>query len=97
MAVAPDAPHCTASFFLGAMRRWIQRNMPEVPRLVSYQDVDVHRGTIYKAAGWEPTAFAAPRIRDRSKTRKGTHRAYRSNLNGVIPDGAGKVRWEIAT
>ena len=26
--------------------------MPEVPLLISYQDTDVHTGTIYKAAGW---------------------------------------------
>lgn len=94
LAVAPDAPHCTASRMLGQMRRRIHRDRPEVKRLVSYQDLDVHTGTIYRAAGWEPTAVAKPRSRDRSLIRRGTRREYRSNLNGSAPDGAGKLRWE---
>lgn len=96
MAVAPDAPHCTASWFLARMRRWFQQHTPERERLLSYQDKDVHTGTIYKAAGWHVAAVAKPRQRDRSKPRKGTRRDYRSNLNGTNPDGAGKNRWEIA-
>ncbi len=98
MAVAPDAPHCTASWFLGRMRRWFQQHEPERERLISYQDADVHTGTIYRAAGWDPTHHAKPRIRDRSKPRVGSggRRDYRSNLNGQAPDGAGKVRWEKA-
>jgi hypothetical protein len=94
MAVADDAPHCTASWFLAQMRRWFQQNTPERERLISYQDIDVHTGTIYKAAGWEPVFFAKARVRDRSKPRVGTRRDYRSNLNGIEPDGAGKIRWE---
>ena len=37
LAVAPDAPHCTASRMLGQMARWIAANMPEVPNLISYR------------------------------------------------------------
>lgn len=95
LAVAPDAPHCTASRMLGQMAKWIRRNLPEVPVLLSYQDMEVHTGTIYRAAGWTPAAIAKPRVRDRSKPRVGTRRDYRSNLNGASPDGAGKVRWEL--
>lgn len=95
LAVAPDAPHCTASWMLGRMRRWFARHCPERDRLISYQDCAVHKGTIYRAAGWEAVHVAKPRIRDRSKPRKGTRRDYRSNLNGVAPDAAAKVRWEI--
>lgn len=96
MAVAPDAPHCTASWMLGKMRRWFEANTPERERLISYQDADVHTGTIYRAAGWEVAHVARPRQRDRSKPRQGTRRDYRSNLNGADPDAAGKVRWEIS-
>jgi hypothetical protein len=96
LAIAPDAPHCTASFMLGQMRRWIARNRAETTRLISYQDQEVHTGTIYRAAGWSVGAVANPRTRDRSKPRRGTTRAYRSNLNGSAPDAAGKVRWECA-
>lgn len=95
MAVAPDAPHCTASRMLGEMRRWFARNAPKCPRLISYQDEDVHTGTIYRAAGWSPAWHTKARVRDRSKPRAGTRRAYRSNLNGAAPDGAGKTRWEV--
>ncbi len=96
LAVADDAPHCTASWMLSRMRRWFQANKPERERLISYQDTDVHTGTIYRAAGWEIAHVAKARVRDRSKPRKGTRRDYRSNLNGVQPDGAQKIRWEVA-
>lgn len=96
LAVPEYAPPHAASWMLGAMRKWIRTNMPEVPRLLSYQDTEVHAGTIYKAAGWEAAYVSKPRQRDRSQPRVGTTRAYRSDLNGLAPSGAGKVRWEIA-
>lgn len=95
LAVAPDAPRFTASRMLGQMARWIRREMPEVPTLISYQDCEVHTGTIYRAAGWTDAYTSKPRVRDRSKARVGTRRDYRSNLNGVSPDGAAKVRWQL--
>ncbi len=95
LAVAPDAPHCTASRMLGEMKRWIARHMPDVPMLVSYQDCAVHTGTIYRAAGWYVGHTSKPRVRDRSKPRVGTRRDYRNNLNGVDPDASAKVRWQI--
>jgi hypothetical protein len=51
MAVGPDAPRHTASWFLAVMSRLVLR-LPSVVGLVSYQATDVHRGTMYKAAGW---------------------------------------------
>lgn len=95
MAVSDEAPHCTASWFLAAMTKWIKRYMPGVERLISYQDTSVHKGTIYKAAGWVPGAVAKARLRDRSKSRIGTNRAYRKNTNGLAVDGAEKIRWEL--
>lgn len=52
MAIASDAPKNTASRMLGVMARLIKKKFPNVERLISYQDVESHRGTIYKAAGW---------------------------------------------
>lgn len=95
MAVSDDAPPHTASRMLGEMRKWIKRNMPEVTHLISYQDKEVHKGTIYKAAGWHAEYESKPRVRDRSKPRAGTGRMYRWNINGQEPDAAGKVRWGI--
>lgn len=57
MAISGDAPANTGSWMLGVMARLIRRQRPEVSTLVSYQDMSVHAGTIYKAAGWKPTAF----------------------------------------
>jgi hypothetical protein len=51
-AIAPDAPRYTASRMLGWMRRDIRTRFPAVERLISYQDLEAHTGTIYKAAGW---------------------------------------------
>lgn len=94
MACSPEAPRNTASRFLGWMARWFAANHPERERMLSYQDTAVHSGGIYKAAGWDAAYVSKPRVRDRSKPRIGTERAYRSNLNGVEPDASAKVRWE---
>ena len=97
LAVPPDAPHCTASMMLGAMKRDIARHRNEIFRdrsvmgLLSYQDENVHTGTIYKAAGWTPAFRSPPRARNRQKQLPG----YRRNLNGAAPDQAGKMRWEL--
>jgi hypothetical protein len=55
LAIAPDAPKNTASRMLAVMTRFIRKSRPEVTRLISYQDCEVHTGGIYKAAGWLPT------------------------------------------
>lgn len=55
LAIAPDAPKNTASRLLGVMARLVKKSRPELVRLVSYQDMGVHTGTIYRAAGWEAT------------------------------------------
>ena len=95
LAVADDAPHCTASWMLSAMTKWLRRHRPDVHTLLSYQDTAVHQGTIYLAAGWTAAYTSKPRVRDRSGTRAGTSRPYRSNLNGAEPDASAKVRWEL--
>lgn len=98
LVVAPDAPHCTASRMLGVMARWFRKRpegFEDVERLISYQDVDVHTGTIYRAAGWIPAYFSKPRVRDRGKARVGTRRDYRKDSNGLAPAAAGKIRWEL--
>ena len=85
LAIASDSPKNTASRMLGFMARDIHRRFPTIPRLISYQDPQVHLGTIYKAAGWEcagshPSGgFASAKVR------------YRP------PDQAtgDKIRWEL--
>lgn len=95
MACASDAPKNTASRFLAWMVRWFRTHEPQCERLISYQDTAVHEGTIYKAAGWIADSISTPRVRNRSANRKGTKRAYRSNINGIEPDASSKVRWRV--
>ena len=53
LAIAPDAPKFTATWMISKMIKDIKKLFPEVTRLVSYQDCDVHTGTIYAAANWK--------------------------------------------
>lgn len=52
MAVGPDAPKYTATRFLAIMIRLLKKHRPTLTKLISYQDTEVHTGTIYKASGW---------------------------------------------
>lgn len=52
LAHSPCAPRNMGSWMLGQMRKYIRENMPEIKRLISYQDADHHLGTIYKADNW---------------------------------------------
>ncbi len=94
MVVLPDAPRYTASRFLAWMVRWLKTNHAEHETAISYQDLAVHKGTIYKACGWTAAYTSKPRVRDRSKHRRGTGRLYRANINGIEADASAKVRWE---
>lgn len=58
LAIAPDAPRYTASRMLAVMCRMLKREKPHVERFISYQDTEVHTGTIYKAAGWVATVLS---------------------------------------
>jgi len=56
LALSSDCPKNTASRVLSIMVKLIRKKFPEITRLISYQDVSEHRGTIYKASGWKQTA-----------------------------------------
>ena len=53
LAHSPSIPRNFGSWALARMRKWIRENMPEIVRLISYQDADIHHGTIYKADNWK--------------------------------------------
>lgn len=89
MACASDAPRNTPSRFLAWMVRWFHVNRPEAEKLISYQDRQVHTGTIYRAAGWTAEHISEPRTRDRSTLGAG----LRIASNGLEADQSGKVRW----
>jgi hypothetical protein len=54
LAIAPDAPSNTGSRLLAVMTRLLRRSHPQIATFISYQDTEVHQGTIYRAAGWNP-------------------------------------------
>ena len=56
MAISDDAPKNTASRMISIMVKAIRKKFPNIKRLISYQDTEVHHGTIYKASGWKAEA-----------------------------------------
>ena len=52
LAICSEAPKNTASRMLSVIKKMVHKKMPHLKRIVSYLAVDVHQGTIYKAAGW---------------------------------------------
>lgn len=59
LAIAPDAPKFTATWMIAKMVKAIKKQFPEVTRLVSYQDTEVHSGTIYAASNWIQDSISA--------------------------------------
>ncbi len=84
LAIAEDAPKYTASWMLGAMKRLIINKYPEITKLITYQDLEVHSGTIYKASGWVPTR----KVNGRSWSKPKRKRSPAQSL-------ADKRRWEL--
>lgn len=59
MAISDLCPYNTATNMLSFMRKYIKANFKEIALLVSYQDTEVHSGTIYKADNWVAAATSA--------------------------------------
>lgn len=83
MAIADDAPKNTASRMLAWMGRDIIKRFPEIQRLISYQDCEVHTGCIYRAAGWTPTAKSFDH-RDRGKRNRSQTTATKQRWEKVL-------------
>lgn len=83
LALSDVCPKNTATRVIAQMINRIKVKFPEITRLISYQDTEVHLGTIYKAANWISTA-QTPLLDWTTGTRK------RNNLQS----DASKIRWE---
>jgi hypothetical protein len=75
MAISDECPKNTATHMLRFMRQWIRLNFQDVSMLVSYQDTEVHAGTIYKADNWTEASLSdgaswttAKRTRNKEQT-----------------------------
>lgn len=85
MAISPECPKNTASRMLSWMRKDIRKRFPEIIRLISYQDTEVHSGTIYKASGWR---LVQTRNQEVAWNKEGRKR-------NAVQSEAVKVRWEL--
>jgi hypothetical protein len=83
LAISPEAPRNTATRMLGFMRSYVKENMPDIALLISYQDTEVHTGTIYKADNWIATNLT-----------QGTSWSTASRDRNVDQTLADKIRWE---
>ena len=83
MAVAPDAPKNTPSWFIKIMIGLIKKEFPNVEVLISYQDTAVHQGTIYKASGWVKTRIS-----------EGGEWSRPSRWAPKVQSGSVKIRWQ---
>ena len=83
LAILDESPFNTASYMLSKMIKDIRKRFPMIRRLISYQDTEVHTGTIYKASNWNATFYSR---------RKGKHWGTRQrNEEQTKVD---KIRWE---
>ena len=87
LAIATDAPKYTSSYMIVKMTKFIKKLFPNVVMLISYQDTEVHTGTIYKASGWNIGRYhkGAKRIR-------ANERGIIDNIDktSLVP----KIRWQ---
>ena len=84
LAISDDAPKYTATRMLSMMRKSLKKKFPEIQRAISYQAVEHHAGTIYKADNWKPAA-ETPYVPWAKESRKRIDGQTSSN----------KIRWEI--
>ena len=84
LALCQECPKNTATWMLAKMEKDIRKRFPDIIKLISYQDTEVHQGTIYKAANWVAT----------SKTKAGLSWSDLGRTRNAEQSQASKVRWE---
>jgi hypothetical protein len=84
MAIAASAPKNTATRMIGWMLRDIKKTGRYV-KAISYQDTEVHTGTIYKASGWSAAYVSLAK-----NIRWAHHKRPATNLPAI----SDKIRWE---
>ena len=82
MAINDNAPKNTASRMISMMVKLIKKRFSLIEKLISYQDTEVHNGTIYKASGWHIGNKTKYQPWDRSRDR------------ATSQSRADKIRWE---
>jgi hypothetical protein len=82
LAHSLDAPYNLGSWALARMRKWIRENMPEIERVISYQNADKHLGTIYKADNWHKVY------------EKFTEHTWTNRVGRKGTEATHKIKWE---
>jgi len=82
-AISPESPKNTASRMMRIMISIIKNKFPDIKKLVSYQDTEVHKGTIYKASNWKVGAITKGMSWITNKRKR--------NPDQTLSD---KIRWE---
>lgn len=85
LAICESAPKNTATRMLSIMIKLIRKKFPDIKRLISYQDTEVHTGTIYKAGNWTKsveTKFTSWTTKKRQRSK--------DQATGL------KIRWEYS-
>lgn len=83
LAICKNAPKNTASRIIKIMIKEIKKRFPDIKKLISYQDTEVHKGTIYKASNWK--------IGSENKGISWTTKIRKRNKEQTL---AKKIRWE---
>lgn len=92
MAISDDAPKNTASRMISWMVRDIRKRFPDVVRLISYQDCEVHQGTIYKASGWKQAENYVSRKRGWGPKTVWANRNRAGRTDQAVSP---RMRWEL--
>lgn len=82
LALSDVCPKNTASYVISRMIKSIRSKFPQLTKLVSYQDTDVHLGTIYKASNW--TAVDQIKFQQWNNKRKRNDEQSKAN----------KIKWQ---
>ena len=88
LAICDAAPRNTATRMLSRCLRLVKVEYPQMERCVSYQAVDVHAGTIYRAGNWRPVGKVCDARPQRLPGGK-------QRATGPLQTTSRKQRWEI--
>ena len=85
LALNEHCPKNTATYVIARMVKKIKEKFPEIEKLISYQDTEVHLGTIYKAANWKEANIST-----------GGEWSRKSRGREKVQTSVPKVRWEYS-
>jgi len=83
LANSPVVPHNGATWFLSRIIKALKKDIPDIQKVISYQDTSVHAGIIYRAGNWV--------LAHKTKFASWNHATRQRDLDQSKAD---KIRWE---